>query len=360
MGSYDPEMDGYTPPEISLKQLRVGHKIGEGSFSEVYQGIVVVDDGDSDDIPVIAKAYKKTVRGRDWFSFYCDERTVCRRLSETNCPGVAPFLGVCGSDAYLVWEDVGTKTIESCLKGDVASAFELIQSVLNGEASSSSLDQTERTRLFKKIAKGLIHATMSVHRENVVHRDVKPDNVLLSPNSTNSVLLIDLGGACDFETGVGSDPSETIFDPTYGAPEQFIRDMSVKKKGGVFSGLMSKVTGDDVNAMGLTATGVAPSPKLDAFAVGMTLLRLAVPALHAAWAMERARGAMDAIAGDAGQGESTLSAWRQSEGAVDSCDFSILEVSGAWPVIEGLLEWDPEKRMTLDEALACEYFRGME
>ena len=33
MGSYDPEMDGYVPPEISLRSLRVGEKIGEGLFS---------------------------------------------------------------------------------------------------------------------------------------------------------------------------------------------------------------------------------------------------------------------------------------------------------------------------------------
>jgi len=48
MGSYDPEMDGYAPPEISLKSLRLGEKIGEGSFSEVYRGeIEEVEDDDA-------------------------------------------------------------------------------------------------------------------------------------------------------------------------------------------------------------------------------------------------------------------------------------------------------------------------
>jgi hypothetical protein len=33
----------------------------------------------------VVKEYKKDVRGRDWFSFYFDERAICRRLA--NCPG---------------------------------------------------------------------------------------------------------------------------------------------------------------------------------------------------------------------------------------------------------------------------------
>ena len=41
---------------------------------------------------VIIKEYKKDVRGRDWESFYYDERAICRRLA--TCPGVAPFVGV--------------------------------------------------------------------------------------------------------------------------------------------------------------------------------------------------------------------------------------------------------------------------
>ena len=54
MGSYDPEMDGFVPPEISLRSLQIGDKIGEGSFSEVYRGVVTNADGASEN--VVAKA----------------------------------------------------------------------------------------------------------------------------------------------------------------------------------------------------------------------------------------------------------------------------------------------------------------
>ena len=32
MGSYDPEMDGYEPPEVSIADVTKGSQIGEGSF----------------------------------------------------------------------------------------------------------------------------------------------------------------------------------------------------------------------------------------------------------------------------------------------------------------------------------------
>ena len=62
MGSYDPEMDGFVPPEISLRSLKIGDKIGEGAFSEVYRGVVEGADGTSGG--VVAKAYKKRARQR--------------------------------------------------------------------------------------------------------------------------------------------------------------------------------------------------------------------------------------------------------------------------------------------------------
>jgi hypothetical protein len=46
------------------------------------------------------------------------------------------------------------------------------------------------------------------------------------------VVLIDLGGAADFETGQGCSGDEAMFDPVYGAPEQFTRT----KKAGIVGG----------------------------------------------------------------------------------------------------------------------------
>ena len=368
MGSYDPEMDGYVPPEISLRSLKIGDKIGEGSFSEVYRGVVEGEDGSSQN--VIAKAYKKNVRGRDWFSFYADERATCRRLAETNCAGVAPFLGVCGSDAYLVWKDVGVLTLETCLAratdGDgafraLAAAFG--QNVDSNDDFTNEVGSTQaRAALFLRLAKALLESVADLHAHEVVHRDVKPENVLVTASAVAGgpprALLADLGGAADLVTGVNTDSSETIFDPTYGAPEQFVRDAKTRggssnALAGAFGKLAPGIFGGADRAAGLSASGAAPAPGLDAFAVGLTLLRVATPALYPADAMARARDAMDETHERSDAFEepfSVLDAWASSPGG-ETCDFAIVDAARAWSLVEGLATWDPESRLTPREAL---------
>ena len=384
MGSYDPEMDGFVPPEISLRSLKIGDKIGEGAFSEVYRGVVTNADGASEN--VVAKAYKKNVRGRDWFSFYADERATCRRLKEAGCVGVAPFLGVCGSDAYLVWRDVGVETLESRVAHarSAEEALDAIGDVFRGDADSKDSKPTAEQRegsearalVFLRLARSLLTATASMHANEVVHRDVKPENVLVS-RETRGVLLVDLGGAADLAANVNCDPSETIFDPTYGAPEQVVRDKDDKKNSGLLGGLAGALAkrapfgaGDPSRALaaGATASGIAPCPRLDAFAIGLTLLRVATPALYPVDAMARARCAMDAAEDrlkgpteetDDVQNESVLDAWASGPGS-ESCDFALIDAAEAWSLIEGLATWDPERRLTVREALDHPCFKALE
>ena len=344
MGSYDPEMDGYEPPEVSIADVTKGSQIGEGSFAVVYAGTV---EGVGN---AVLKEYRRDVRGRDWFSFYADERAMCRRLVE--CPGVAPFVGVAGSDLYLVWRDVGKKTLADAMESLPESSGRASALALAAEEMGLDPDATSDADAFVAVARGLIDAVAHVNAANVVHRDVKPDNALLtcaakgSPNGAR-VLMVDLGGAADYETGQGTDGSEAIFDPTYGAPEQFRR---VRAAGimGMFSSKKNEGAGE------LEATGAAPTAAFDAFGVGLTLLRLAVPALHPPGAMKLARSAMDEAAEriqEDGSSGSVLDEWASGPGS-ESCDFGLLDKLGAWSLVEGLTQWDPTRRMTLEEALS--------
>ena len=160
--------------------------------------------------------------------------------------------------------------------------------------------------------------------------------------------MIDAGAACDLRIGKKKIlESGAIFDPTYGAPEQFRR---VRAAGimGMFSSKKNEGAGE------LEATGAAPTAAFDAFGVGLTLLRLAVPALHPPGAMKLARSAMDEAAEriqEDGSSGSVLDEWASGPGS-ESCDFGLLDKLGAWSLVEGLTQWDPTRRMTLEEALS--------
>ena len=121
---------------------------------------------------------------------------------------------------------------------------------------------------------------------------MKPDNAVLTSPAAGSlggcVALIDLGACADFETGQGCDGDEAVFDPAYGAPEQFVRERKAGIAGG-FAGMFAAVAGD--KSAGIIATGAPPTPAFDAFSVGLVLLRAAVPALHPPGAMKLARAA---------------------------------------------------------------------
>jgi len=82
----------------------------------------------------------------------------------------------------------------------------------------------------------LLRAISFVHDQNMVHRDVKPSNLLLDA-ATQSLKLIDFGSAADMDTDASSkgwfgfkkervgleDPGRVAVSPIYSAPEVFIQ-----------------------------------------------------------------------------------------------------------------------------------------
>jgi serine/threonine protein kinase len=103
-------------------------------------------------------------------------------------------------------------------EGTNLGPFCLVEEKVDGETLSVRYrDQAADVPTATRHILQLLEALTYLHKRNVIHRDVKPNNIILDP--TREVVLIDFGAAKkEFHqfTGAGT----VIYTPGWGAPEQ--------------------------------------------------------------------------------------------------------------------------------------------
>ena len=305
-----------------------GKKIGSGSFGDVFEGTWKGQR-------VILKERKMTGPGKKYFDA---EAALNRRLKSAK--GVAPFLGVAGANAFLVWKDEGRNTLDAVLGGGSGGGLSLFGGGGGGGGIAAAMGVGDESRAVRLFAKQLLQAVKSVHDAGVVHRDVKPDNILFAETrgskltgSKPVIKLIDLGGACDLRTGVNYSKDETVFDPVYGPPEKYL---DVSGVGSLF---------------GSSLGWAKAKPDLfDAFSCGMVILQVACPSLRKGKPGSTKRD-LDIYAFDA-------QAWRDSLPERRQADFAILDENGGqgWDLVCGLLA-QRKKRTSVAQAIGHPFCR---
>lgn len=345
LGSVDQDELNAPKIDISLTRVKKGVKIGEGAFGSVFLGELKDETkkgGKTTTTRVVLKSMNKKM-GRDVDSFYQDELNVLNRLK--NNDGAAPFIGVAGANVYLVFGYQGSTTLETCLRKGENGCFEEVKRAM-GEPKATDAE------ILKLGAKTLLESVGKVNAASIIHRDVKPANILIAEesygkSSAKRFVMIDAGAACDLKIGKKRIlESGAIFDPTYGAPEQF----ETTGSGYGFGGMTKNLLGVNFGAK-ISSTGEVPTEKFDSYSCGMTLLRFAVPQLYSETSMSSMRTSLIQTYGN------DLRKWREDGAPVKgalftqtSCDFAVLDEANMWDVVCDLCENDPRKRINVKQA----------
>jgi serine/threonine protein kinase/peptidoglycan hydrolase-like protein with peptidoglycan-binding domain len=129
---------------------------------------------------------------------------------------------------------------------DYADDFELLECIPGGSAASANIRGNAQAILAITIKAAM--ALDQMHKVNILHKDVKPANILIKDTNTWDSVLCDFGIADILKAdGTVSTPqNRTII---YAAPEMYAKDNIIFNEGNTFSELTAKA---DYYSLGMT------------------------------------------------------------------------------------------------------------
>ncbi|KAL6774629.1 STL1 [Auxenochlorella protothecoides x Auxenochlorella symbiontica] len=210
---------------------------------------------------------------------------------------------------WLVWRFESDATLADAMAGLLDGGMETsLGRIMLGPRSDSMPDQKRHLALTKAVMRKLLKALQRLHSLGIVHRDVKPDNVLVT--SKGDIKIIDFGAACDLSTGVNFNPLYGMLDPRYAAPEQLVLPKAVPRVPAPFIAVLL--------APFLWRLG---RPDLfDSYAAGIILLQMSIPQLRSA-------GSLKAFNKELAAADYDLDLWRRRSMRVQACDFEVLDAN---------------------------------
>jgi len=242
--------------------------------------------------------------------------------------------GFSKGERWLVWDFESDATLGTALCGDLGEFPECVEDIVLSPLSLGRGGAKVVQTLMRKI----LTALNGLHNEGIVHRDIKPDNLLIT--NSREVKLIDLGAATDLSTGINFSPDAGLADPLYMPPEEYVLPVKTPPPP---TPLLA--------VLGAPLLWFTQAPnKFDTYSTGIMFLEMAVPEL-------RTRAARTALSQDLQDFKHDLKRWRRESRLAQSCDFSLLDrgLGSGWDLACRLV-CPRKKRLTAAQALMHPYF----
>jgi serine/threonine protein kinase/WD40 repeat protein len=194
---------------------RLRRRLGSGAM-----GIVYLAEHQSTNRQVALKVLRPEFldepRARERF------RREVQAAARLEHPGICPIYdaGEVGSRPYLAMRYVGGESLATAIaatRNSNAGSTVVLDAADRGRLADQRLDLARiasATELVEKIARAL-HAA---HEVGLIHRDVKPANIILTPQ--HEPVLVDFGLARDDLRATLTLSTDTLGTPAYMAPEQ--------------------------------------------------------------------------------------------------------------------------------------------
>ncbi|KAI8111017.1 hypothetical protein M9434_004590 [Picochlorum sp. BPE23] len=298
---------------LQYEDVTVLRALGEGSFGKVFQGEI-------DGAPVVLKKVKARVRGAQQVA---EMEHVLNVYASKSCrkETVAPFLGyfeVAEEDAagqltaglWLVWSYEGSKTLAYYLR-----RRDCMKKLME------DMELSSEGEVVRAVMRQVFECLDDLHGAGLVHRDVKPANLVFS-DAQKRFKIIDLGAAADLRTGTNYSPQETMLDPCYCAPEEYVLPTD----------------SPDISQQGAMAFVMSPivwsqhRPEcFDTYSAGVVLLQLALPFLRSPSALKNWKNTMIRL-------NHNVQEWR-SKARLSARQTALLDEDDelGWDLLEGLL-----------------------
>jgi len=184
-----------------VDRYRVVRELGQGGMGVVY----LAEQREPVQRRVALKLIRAGLDSRQVLTCFEAERQALALMNHPNISAIFDAGTSSGGHPYFAMEFVPGKDIVSY-------------------CNDARLDLCARVRLFLQVCDGVLHA----HQKGLIHRDLKPGNILVKQNADQSALvkLIDFGVAKSLAGGPGATLNTRIGGfvgtPVYSCPEQVI------------------------------------------------------------------------------------------------------------------------------------------
>ncbi|KAI4381426.1 hypothetical protein MLD38_007497 [Melastoma candidum] len=325
-------------PTYRKDDFVLGKKLGEGAFGVVYRVSSAKKPYNKEGDLVLKKA---TQYGA--VEIWMNERV--RRACASSCADfVYGFMEGSSKkgEYWLIWRFEGEATLYDLM---LSKDFPYnVETMILGEVQNLPKGIERENKIIQTIMGQILFALDGLHSTGIVHRDIKPQNIIFSEGS-RTFKIIDLGAAADLRVGINYIPKEFLLDPRYTAPEQYI---------------MSTQTPSAPSAP--VATALSPvlwqlnlPDRFDIYSTGLIFLQMAFPSLRTDSALIQFNRQLKRCDYD-------LVAWRQTVEPRAGPDlrkgFELLDLDGGigWELLTSMIRYKARQRTSAKSALAHPYF----